>query len=139
MKKLVIVLISFIIMAGTGYAQDQVKNQNNEKNHNHFIFKEGKMMQIMEGEQTMLQTQLRLENGTIVNTDGSYNYKNKKMKQLREGECLDMEGIRYRNQEHFENRMNHRYNKEMRMNERNKNMEQGGIKVKGKGKKGKNN
>jgi len=135
MKKILMMLLPLFLLVGTAFAQDQQRDR--DRIHDHLMLKEGKMIQIKNGEQVMLQTQLRLQNGTVVNPDGTYQLKERKMKQLREGECLNMDGKRYSDQERFENKMNQMKNKEMRMRGQNKNKEKG-TKGGGKGKGNKN-
>ena len=121
MKKLFFVLLSIILITGTSLAQEQDQDQDRDMNQDkeqdqkrdmtqdqikdHLILRDGKMYQVKNGEEIALQNQLRLNNGTVVNPDGTYEFKNKNRKQLRDGECLDMEGKQYRNREQFEHRM----------------------------------
>ena len=44
---------------------------------------------------------LKLQNGTILNQDGSYQLQNGKQFKLRDGECLDVTGIRFASQQQF--------------------------------------
>jgi hypothetical protein len=46
-----------------------------------------------------------LQNGAVVNPDGSYQLQNKKQKRLKNGECLDLYGNRYKNQQEFNQQM----------------------------------
>ena len=56
-------------------------------------------------DQIRLREQIRLNNGTLLNPDGSYQLQNGKNYQLRSGECLGPEGKVYKNQERFRQKM----------------------------------
>ncbi|WMN06741.1 DUF6799 domain-containing protein [Marivirga arenosa] len=134
MKKLALVFISMLFLIGTAFAQDQDRDRNQDRVHDHYTLKDGKMYQFKNGEQLMLQNQVRLENGTVINPNGTYQLQNREMKQLRDGECLDMLGKKYRNREHFEKQIKRQRERDMRVKERNKNQEKGTKERKGGGK-----
>jgi len=110
MKKMVFILASFLLIAGTGFAQDQIqqkdKLQKRDRIHqeDHLMLKDGKLYQVKQGVQSQVQAQITFNNGLICNPDGSYQLKDRTQLRLRDGECLDMEGNRYLNQNRFNNR-----------------------------------
>lgn len=71
----------------------------------HYVYQNGEMLQIRDQQQTRLQERLSLNNGAIVNPDGSYQLKNGTRLQLRDGECLDPDGNKYQNQQRFREKM----------------------------------
>ena len=62
---------------------------------------DGSCLLVKDGVPTKLQTQLKLNNGSVVNPDGSYQLQNQKKYQLRNGEYLDMNCNRYLNQNQY--------------------------------------
>ncbi len=107
---MVFILASFLLIAGTGFAQDQTqqkdKLQKRDRIHqeDHLMLKDGKLYQVKQGVQSQVQAQITLNNGLICNPDGSYRLKDRTQLRLHDGECLDMEGNRYLNQNRFNNR-----------------------------------
>jgi hypothetical protein len=77
--------------------QDRVRLQDSE----YLMYQDGEMLQVRQGTQTRLQSQLKLADGTMANPDGTIQLKDQKRLQLRDGECLDMDGNRYENQERY--------------------------------------
>jgi TolA-binding protein len=109
MKKVLMTLVSLFLLTGTVvWAQDQdrdrVKKQDRIHQEDHLMLQDGKLYQFKQGVQTQVQAQLRLNNGTVINPDGTYQLQNQQRYQLRDGECLDMNGNRYLNQNKFNNR-----------------------------------
>jgi len=106
MKKMFFMLVSLLIVTGTAVmAQDQTRKQDRIHQEDHLRLQDGSCYLVKEGVQTKLQTQLKLNNGTLVNPDGSYQLQNQQRYQLRDGECLDMDGNRYMNQNKFNKRV----------------------------------
>ncbi|MBK8088499.1 MAG: hypothetical protein IPK31_11405 [Chitinophagaceae bacterium] len=110
MKKMFFILASALLIAGAGVAQDQIqqkdKLQKRDRIHqeDHLMLKDGKLYQVKQGVQSQVQAQVTLQNGTVCNPDGTYQLKDRNQLRLRDGECLDMEGNRYMNQNRFNNR-----------------------------------
>lgn len=104
------ILASLLIISGGVFAQDQTqkkdKVQKKDRIHqeDHLQFENGTLYQVKAGVRTQLQTQLMLKDGTQCNPDGTCLLKNKTQLRLRNGECLDMEGNRYMNQNRFNKR-----------------------------------
>lgn len=72
----------------------------------HLLFVTGRVYRSQQGQLTAIESPVRLENGLMVNPDGTYQMENQKHRHLREGECLDMNGNRYLTLNDFnENRM----------------------------------
>ena len=65
---------------------------------------DGKLYQFQNGVRSQVQSQMKLRNGGTVNPDGSYQLKNQERMQLHNGECLDLDGNRYQNQNMFNQR-----------------------------------
>ena len=56
------------------------------------------MLQIRDRDQIRLQESITLNDGTVVNPNGTYHLRNGDRLRLNEGECLDADGIMYRNE-----------------------------------------
>lgn len=99
--------ILFFAAGSTMQAQDRdrVKKQDRIHLEDHLMLKDGSCLLIKQGSETKLQEPLKLNNGTIIHPDGSYQIKDRERLQLRDGECLDMNGNRYLNQNKFNRRI----------------------------------
>ncbi len=109
MKRLIIMLVSLFLVAGTvvnaqDQDKDQIRKQDRIHQEDHLMLKDGSCLLVKQGVPTKIQTQLKLNNGIVVNPDGSYQLQNQQKYQLRDGECLDMNGNRYLNQNRYNNR-----------------------------------
>jgi hypothetical protein len=58
---------------------------------------DGNVYQIRNQEQVQVKEQMKLNNGTVVNPDGTYQVKNQKQMRLKDGECINMSGEMYKN------------------------------------------
>lgn len=110
MKKIFLLLASALFLTGGAVmAQDQdrdrTKQQDRIHQEDHLRLKDGSCLIVKKGVETKLQEPLKLTNGTVVNPDGSYQLQNQQRYQLRDGECLDMNGNRYLNQNRFNRRV----------------------------------
>jgi hypothetical protein len=70
----------------------------------HLLFQDGKLYRMQQGVRTQVQEAARLKNGGVVNPDGSYQLKDQQRQQLRNGECIDLNGNRYQSQRMFNQR-----------------------------------
>ena len=103
MNKLVFFLI-FVVVCTTGLtAQDNDKYQDQVQGH--IMIVNGDVLLIRDNHPISLQSRVTLSDGTIVNTDGTYLTKDLKTFRLHEGECLDNDGIKYRNECQYRNKV----------------------------------
>jgi hypothetical protein len=84
-----------IMQENEGLSQAQVRERNEHRVQYSMI--EGKVYRIQHEAQLRLQAPVKLANGATVSPDGSYQLENQARVQLREGECLDAVGERFRN------------------------------------------
>ena len=109
MKKILLAAMSIALLATASVAQqEQGENKNKQSttvNDEHLLMKDGKMYQNMNGKEMMMQNQMALYNGTVMHADGSYQLKNGKQRQLRNGHCMDMNGKKYRSHQLFQKNM----------------------------------
>ena len=78
-----------------GLSEAQVRERN--QNRFHYTLVDGEVYQIRHRDQVQLQNQLRLENGTTVYPDGTYQIENRERLRLENGACLDPSGQLFRN------------------------------------------
>ena len=96
MKK-ALLLIAFVVLVTTAIsAQDKV--QDRDRDQIRLMLVDGDVLQIRDRDQIRLQDPIRLNDGTTINPDGTYLTKNRKQLRLQNGECLDMDGVKYRNE-----------------------------------------
>lgn len=128
MKKIVILLALIFVATLVTNAQDTIRQRDQTKTkiqkrdrihqEEHLQFMDGKLYRYQNGVRSQVQSQVQLKNGGSINPDGSYQLKNQERMQLRNGECLDMEGNRYQNQNMF----NHRHMMMQKGMQQNRNM-----------------
>ena len=109
MKKMILVSMSIIMLTGTIVAQSQQEEQKMQQNavtkNEHLIMKDGKMMHNMDGKEMQMQSDMTLKNGSMIKPDGSYQLKNGKQLRLRDGQCMNMNGRKYRSLGMFQRKM----------------------------------
>jgi hypothetical protein len=109
MKK-ILILLATVLFVTTGPIQaqdrdrDQTKKQDRIHQEDHLRLQDGSCLLVNQGVATPLREPYKLKNGTTVNPDGSYQLQNQQKFQLRNGECLDLNGNRYLNQNRFNQR-----------------------------------
>jgi hypothetical protein len=96
--------------------QDQLKTQDRIKLHEHLLYKDGILYQVKDQKQTKVQAQIKLKNGTTIEPDGMVRKKNGDRLQLKNGECMDMNGGYYKTEAKFMERIRAR-EKEMHKKE----------------------
>jgi len=75
----------------------EAKIQERNQNRVHYTLVDGEMYLIRNQAQNRLQDPLELGNGVVVNADGTYQTQNRKQLQLQDGECLNMDGEKFKN------------------------------------------
>lgn len=99
-------LLSVILVTGmAATAQDKIQQKDRIHQEDHLRLQDGSCLLVKDGVPVKLKTQMKLNNGTLINPDGSYQLQNQEKYQLRNGECLDLNGNRYLNQQQFNKRI----------------------------------
>jgi len=94
MKKLVTFLM-FIVLGTVGLiAQDKDQIKDQDRDRDRIILVDGDVLQIRDRDQVRLHDKITLNDGTIVNLDGTY-IKDQDRLRLRDGSCLDNDGVLY--------------------------------------------
>ncbi|RTL60056.1 MAG: hypothetical protein EKK37_04225 [Sphingobacteriales bacterium] len=109
MKKILLAAMSIVLLITASLAQQVSTGNTNEQgttvNDEHLIMKDGKMYHSMNGKEMMMENQMTLQNGTVMQANGLYQLKNGKQHQLRNGQCMDMNGKKYRSHQMFQRNM----------------------------------
>ncbi|MCA6440576.1 MAG: hypothetical protein IM581_11630 [Chitinophagaceae bacterium] len=113
MKKILLATMSIVLLTTASFAQQAPLGNANQQastvNDEHLIMKDGKMYHSVNGKEMMMETPMTLQNSTVIHSDGSYQLQSGKKRQLRNGQCMDMNGKKYRSHQMFQKSM-------MRMN-----------------------
>jgi len=71
-------------------------------NQCHFLFQNGKFWQIENGEKLLVRNRIIMQNGLVVNPDGTFKFGNLNKIKLREDECVDPDGNLFTTQQQFQ-------------------------------------
>ena len=85
--------------------RQQMQFRSQAMNQEHLLYANGNLMRNKNQERVQVNEKIILENGTVVNPDGSYQLKDGNKFQLKEGECMDMDGNIYQSHQHFRDKM----------------------------------
>ena len=100
MKKLTFYLM-FVVL-GTLVLSAQQKDQLKDRDRERIMMLDGDVLQIRDRDQIRLKDKITLNDGTVVNPDGTYITRNQQKFRLRDGSCIDMDGILYRNEYQYQ-------------------------------------
>lgn len=123
MKKLLI-LLALLVFNPVVDAQDQNKDQ--DRDQTRLMMVDGDLLQIKDRDQVKLQDKITLNEGTVLTPTGRYVTREGKKLRLRDGECLDMDGVKYHSeyQYRFKVRQENKGLSPEQMRERNQNRTQ---------------
>ncbi len=94
MKKSLLLLVALMFSVGTLMAQDKIVDSD------YCIFQDGTVVQYTDGKPITIKAAVTLNNGTIVNPDGTY-MAGSKSASLSDGQCLGMSGKMYKSETHL--------------------------------------
>ena len=98
MKKVVVFLI-FVVFATSGLtAQEQDRDRIQDQDRTNLTMVNGEMLQLRDRAEVRVRERVTLNDGTVVSPNGNYTTKDGKQLKLKNGECLDGDGIKYRNE-----------------------------------------
>ncbi|WGD34629.1 DUF6799 domain-containing protein [Olleya sp. YS] len=95
MKKLILIAFTLFLGANSLIAQES----NKLEDANYVILLDSKVFHYTVDGVTPLKADLKLNNETVVKTDGTYVTKDGKSMMLKDGQCLGMSGTLYKDQE----------------------------------------
>ena len=109
MKKLVLLITVLFISTGSIIAQDDKLID-----QDYVIMQDGEVVKYTKGMPATIKDAVTLNDGAIVQPDGSYVCSKNKSFQLKEGECLGMSGKKYASEEKLYLKLQHEKKKLMK-------------------------
>ena len=98
MKK-VVVFLAFVVFAIAGLtAQELDRDRIQDQDRTNLTMINGEMLQLRDRAEVRVKERVTLKDGTIVSPNGNYTTKDGKQLKLKNGECLDNDGVKYRNE-----------------------------------------
>jgi len=106
MKKIMF-LAAFVVLGATMLtAQERDQDRIQDQDRTKLVMVNGEMLELQDRAQLRLKEKQTLADGTIVHPDGTYQIRNGERLRLQEGECLDGDGIKYRNEYQYRYKVN---------------------------------
>ncbi len=106
MKKIML-LAAFVVLGATMLtAQERDQDRIQDQDRTKLVLVNGEMLELQDRAQLRLKEKQTLADGTIVHPDGTYQTRNGERLRLQEGECLDGDGIKYRNEYQYRYKVN---------------------------------
>jgi hypothetical protein len=106
MKKMFL-LAMFVVLGTTMLtAQERDRDRIQDQDRTKLVMVNGEMLELRDRAQNRLSEQQTLTDGTVVYPDGTYQTKDGKRLRLQDGECLDGDGIKYRNEYQYRYKVN---------------------------------
>ena len=123
MKK--IMFMAAFVVLGTALltAQERDQDRIQDQDRTKLVMVDGEMLELRDRAQLRLKEKQTLADGTIVHPDGTYQTSNGERLRLKNGECLDGDGMKYQNEYQYRHKVNQE-NKDLAQNqveERNRN------------------
>ncbi len=98
--------------------QERLRSRNQANLQEHLIYQNGQMFRVKNQVKTPEAGPVKFKNGATVDPAGYYQIRKGDRIRLHDGECLDMDGNRFHNQEQFMERMENRFQQKMDKQER---------------------
>ncbi len=106
MKKIMF-LAAFVVL-GTALltAQERDRDRIQDQDRTKLVMVNGEMLELRDRAQQRLKEKQTLVDGTVVHPDGTYKTGDGEQLRLKNGECLDGDGIKYRNEYQYRYKVN---------------------------------
>lgn len=116
---LVFTCMGTLFLTAQEHDRDRIQDQDRTK----LVMVDGEMLELRNSAEMHLREKQTLSDGTVVHPDGTYQPKDGKRLRLQDGECLDGDGIKYRNEYQYRFKVNQENNglAEAQVQERNQN------------------
>ena len=98
MKRIIYLVVIAFLGATALNAQERDRDRIQDQDRTKLVMVNGEMLELKERAEMRLKEKATLSDGTIVSPDGTYIAKDGTKFRLNEGECLDGDGIKYRNE-----------------------------------------
>lgn len=106
MKK--IMFMAAFVVLGTALltAQERDQDRIQDQDRTKLVMVNGEMLEVRDRAQLQLKEKQTLADGTVVHPDGTYQTMEGQRLRLHDGECLDGDGIKYRNEYQYRYKVN---------------------------------
>lgn len=106
MKRLLL-LAAYVVLGTTVLtAQERDQDRIQDQDRTKLVMVDGEMLELRDRAQIRLMEQQTLQDGTVIHPDGSYQTRDGERLRLQNGECLDGDGIKYRNEYQYRYKVN---------------------------------
>jgi len=100
-------LLAFVFLGTTALtAQERDQDRIQDQDRTKLVMVNGEMLELRDRAEMRLKEKQTLDDGTVVNPDGTYQTRDGKQLRLQDGECLDGDGIKYRNEYQYRYKVN---------------------------------
>lgn len=106
MKRIAMLVIVMLLSTMAFNAQERDRDRIQDQDRTNLVMINGEMYQLRNRAESRLQQAVRLKDGTTVNPDGTYTTADGQKLRLRNGECLDGDGVKYRNEYQYRYKVN---------------------------------
>ncbi len=98
----IFVVLGTALLSAQEHDRDRIQDQDRTK----LIMVNGEMFELKDRAEMHLMEKQTLSDGTVINPDGTYQTRDGKRLRLKDGECLDGDGIKYRNEYQYRHKVN---------------------------------
>jgi len=106
MKKLLLTAVLVALGTTVLTAQERDRDRIQDQDRTKLVMVNGEMLELRDRAQIRLTEKQTLVEGTVVQPDGSFVTRNGEQLRLKNGECLDGDGIKYRNEYQYRYKVN---------------------------------
>ncbi len=98
MKKIILTIAFVVFGTAAMVAQERDQDRIQDQDRTRLVMVNGEMLEVRERSHMRLQDKQKLNDGSIVSPDGTYITRDQERLRLKDGQCLDMDGVMYRNE-----------------------------------------
>lgn len=99
---LVFTFMGTLFLTAQEHDRDRIQDQDRTK----LVMVNGEILELRDRAEMHLREKQTLTDGTVVNPDGTYQTRDGKKLRLQDGECLDGDGVKYRNEYQYRHKVN---------------------------------
>ena len=105
MKKVVVFLVFVVFATISLTAQERDRDRIQDQDRTNLTMVNGEMLQLRDRAEIRVRERITLNDGTVVSPNGNYTTKDGKQLKLKNGECLDGDGVKYRNEYQYRDKV----------------------------------
>ena len=98
MKRIVYLVLFMFLGTSVMIAQERDRDRIQDQDRTKMVMVNGEMLELRDRAEMRLREKATLNDGTVIYPDGTYATKDGTKFRLKDGECLDGDGIKYRNE-----------------------------------------